>query len=123
MTAAVVALVYLVGFLTCARMLFCRLRPSRAPLCEGTHYDSYGYQKRSHAAGCYRRRRKDLTSVGIDKDVDAMLWSALASVAWPAVFTGMLLMSRPPELPEEQAQRIRELEKQVADMEKEAGLE
>ena len=129
---------YLAGLAFVTRRLFCRWRPSRVPLCGAQrHYSSgcpqcYGpYQRRAsnpctrthHTTGCYQRRKADLTTVHIDRDSHAAGWAAFAALAWPFVLFGFALMARPPELPGEQARRVKELERKLADMEREAGVD
>ena len=115
---------FLAGLAFVARKLFCRWRPSRVPLCNGgQHYNKWGSLTQGHTDGCYRRRKADLTRVHIDRDSQAAGWAAFAAVAWPFVLIGFALMARPPELPEEQARRVKELERKLAEMEREAGVD
>lgn len=123
---------YLTGLTAVTRSLFCRWRPSRAPLCGVQHHHGSGCQacysssqhctRTHHTQDCYRRRKPDLTTVPIDSDPAAMGWAMAAALAWPFVLFGLLLMARPPELPEEQARRVKDLERKLADMEREAGV-
>jgi hypothetical protein len=107
-----------------ARMLFVRWRPSRVPLCGvARHYSGgcpaccgiKGCQREHHKDGCYRRRKADLTTVQIDHDSHAAGWAVAASLVWPFILAGLVIMHRPPELPEEKAQAVK-------DMERDAGI-
>jgi hypothetical protein len=111
-----------------ARMLFVRWRPSRVPLCGAARHYSSGCQvcytayrtgkacqREHHTDGCYRRRKADQTTVHIDHDSHAAGWAVAASLVWPFVLAGLLMMHRPPALPEEKA-------KAVKDMERDAGI-
>jgi hypothetical protein len=121
--AAVLSYYFCAGVV--ARMLFVRWRPSRVPLCGvarhysgGCHscYSSSQTCRREHHKGeCYRRRKADLTQVHIDHDSHAAGWAVAASLVWPFILAGLLIMHRPPALPEEKA-------KAVTDMERDAGI-
>jgi hypothetical protein len=106
-------------------MLFVRWRPSRVPVCGVSRHYSRGcytcYNKQDcghahHTDDCYRRRKADQTTVRIDHDSHAAGWAVAASLVWPFVLAGLLIMHSPPELPEERA-------KAVKDMERDAGID
>jgi hypothetical protein len=107
-----------------ARMLFVRWRPARVPVCGvSRHYriSCHACSKQNcgqahHTYGCYRRRKADQTTVHIDHDSHAAGWAVAASLVWPFVLAGLLIMHSPPELPEERA-------KAVKDMERDAGID
>jgi hypothetical protein len=107
-----------------ARMLFVRWRPSRVPVCEvSRHYSGGCYAcvqgkgcgQAHHTDNCYRRRKADKTMVRIDHDSHAAGWAVAASLVWPFILAGLAIMHRPPELPEEKAQAVK-------DMERDAGI-
>ena len=99
---------YLTGWAVCARVLFCRWRPSRVPLC-GEDSDRYHYH--THSSGsCYRRRKADGRQVQIDSDGWALWWAALASLVWFMAAVPFLMMRNPPQTADELRARIAELE-------------
>jgi hypothetical protein len=105
---------YLTGWAYSSRILYCAWRPSRAPLCGKKSHMRYGGVT-GHESKCYRRTRRDLTTVPIDNDADAVAWAMFASVAWPVLLVAHALRHDPPDLPEEKA-------KALADAEREAGI-
>jgi hypothetical protein len=118
MTSIIVAAAlsgYAAAWLACARRLFRAWRPLRVPACQPPCAGRHDFT-------CYRQRRADLTTVDIDKDVEATALAALAALFWWALAAGRLITWRAPELEHEKKARLARLDADIAAREKELAV-
>jgi hypothetical protein len=129
-------------YLSAARHLYQAWRPMREPVC--TRPDCYhdqqcrGWRKRrlfralrpareienyQHDQRCYRRIRADKTRVAIDSDAEAVSWAAFAALLCPVLAFAWLIRFGAPELAHEKEARLRRLDEQIAERERQLAVE
>lgn len=102
-----IPVVYVAGWLACARHLFGRWRPS-TEVVRCRYPDTCRYSG-SHDSECYKRGGL----MAPDSSGEAVMFAMLAGLAWPLAWMPLLVMWRPRPLEGEMAARIRRLEREL----------